>query len=474
MAGLIPIGNLPAATDVTTAASIRKAGSQSQGAVDERIQDVAADIIASDPTIIDAAEAAVDTAVASLDVVEHADPGAPVVAANDDALMAFRGLNNGRTWVEIAADGGPTVFAAALISDAIGDGSGSGTATLELWVPELVGVSPTRSLYANSVSTGERVLVSADDPTSAYVSGGDIVYDVAGEWFAFVGALGESVPLNAEQAILAVGDSLTAGEIWQAQTATLLGIPVVTVAQAGYTSTEASVRLGATDLGLTVTGNQIPASGSVAVTAIDPPTSYRGAAATTFAFEWIGTLQGVPGTFIRHSESNPLTMEFVRTTAGSVVECPPGSLFHATYADSHRSKILTIWVGRNNITAQADIVRDVQRSVDHMRHYINRYLVVSVTNGQAEPFGSANYDTIMAINAKLLAEHGTNFVDVRRHLIDYGLTDAGITPTAGDLTAISEDRIPPSLMADSIHLNTQGQNSVGKKIAAVMTEKGWA
>ncbi|GAT73561.1 polysaccharide deacetylase [Microbacterium sp. HM58-2] len=61
MAGLVPIGNFPAATDVTTAASIALDGSHSQQAVDARVEDVAAGIIASDPTVAAAAASAVGT-----------------------------------------------------------------------------------------------------------------------------------------------------------------------------------------------------------------------------------------------------------------------------------------------------------------------------------------------------------------------------------------------------------------------------
>lgn len=63
MAGLIPIGNIPAAADITTGAAIARPGSVSQRAVDDRIEGVAADIIAGNPTITAAAEAAVDAAV---------------------------------------------------------------------------------------------------------------------------------------------------------------------------------------------------------------------------------------------------------------------------------------------------------------------------------------------------------------------------------------------------------------------------
>lgn len=65
MAGLIPIGRLVAAGDLTTGANIRKPNSDSGVAVDERIAPVAAAIIAADPTILAAAVGAIDEGLVS-------------------------------------------------------------------------------------------------------------------------------------------------------------------------------------------------------------------------------------------------------------------------------------------------------------------------------------------------------------------------------------------------------------------------
>ncbi|WP_345750123.1 SGNH/GDSL hydrolase family protein [Microbacterium rhizophilus] len=62
MAGLIPFGELEAAADLTTAELVKQP-SQTRAAVDGRIQGVAAGIIAGNPTVVAAAEAAADEAV---------------------------------------------------------------------------------------------------------------------------------------------------------------------------------------------------------------------------------------------------------------------------------------------------------------------------------------------------------------------------------------------------------------------------
>ena len=54
-----------------------------------------------------------------------------------------------------------------------------------------------------------------------------------------------------------------------------------------------------------------------------------------------------------------------------------------------------------------------------------------------------------------------------------GLPAAGTTPRAADRTAIAEDRIPPSLMSDTLHLNAAGYTAIGVRLAAVITLKGW-
>lgn len=92
------IGEFEASGDGTTAANIRQSGSDSRNAVVEVVQPIAADIISSDATVIQAATAAagpgVDAAIADRDLVNGADPRLPEVG--DPAVFDVETRNGGK------------------------------------------------------------------------------------------------------------------------------------------------------------------------------------------------------------------------------------------------------------------------------------------------------------------------------------------------------------------------------------------
>lgn len=87
-----------AATDDSMALELRRNGSESQDATIELITPVAADIIANDPTIVAAAEAAVgsavDEAIVAEDLVSFADPAIPQVIPTAQSSLAYVWLND--------------------------------------------------------------------------------------------------------------------------------------------------------------------------------------------------------------------------------------------------------------------------------------------------------------------------------------------------------------------------------------------
>lgn len=111
MAGLIPIGSIPAAGDVTTGAVIRQPGSWAQRAVDERVRPAAEaaaiDVLANDPGVAAAASAAVDAKVAGLDLVKGDDERLPKTGEPDSFRVMDEG---GSVALEVAADGSTRVF----------------------------------------------------------------------------------------------------------------------------------------------------------------------------------------------------------------------------------------------------------------------------------------------------------------------------------------------------------------------------
>lgn len=271
--------------------------------------------------------------------------------------------------------------------------------------------------------------------------------------------------------IAAFGDSMTNGFLGGGPTypialASALGVEVQNFGIPSQTSHEIALRQGGLHLSLTVAGDSIPASGSVAVTAYAPTGTWR----SGFAWSFPGTLAGIDGTLTKASDN---TWSFTRTTAGTATTCPPGTLFVPATEKPYDSWIQIIWAGRNNVSNAAIVQADIDSMVANLAPLNKKFLILSVCNGQNEPAGSAGYNNVAAVNTSLQSAYPDNYVDLRAWLISSGLAAAGITATAADNTAIAEDRIPPSLMVDNLHFTGTGYTIVGTYLATVIRAKGY-
>src|ERR1035437_2659914 len=130
-----------------------------------------------------------------------------------------------------------------------------------------------------------------------------------------------------------------------------------------------------------------------------------------------------------------------------------------------------IWAGRNNYSATTTVEADIATMVASLgsnRHY----LIMSVMNGSYganEQIGGTGYNQIQSINTYLAATYPGHYIDIREYIIQYGLIDAGITPTSQDLTDITNDVPPTSLRYDSVHLNAAGYTIVARQVANFIT-----
>ncbi|GGF30216.1 hypothetical protein GCM10010922_01460 [Microbacterium sorbitolivorans] len=271
--------------------------------------------------------------------------------------------------------------------------------------------------------------------------------------------------------IVCAGDSLTANDNWVQVLADDTFINTVDLGQAGQSSTEVAFRLGALPVKMTVSGNTIPASGSVDVIALDPDATWR-----TTSVQWYvkGWLAGVYGTYWFRSASN-LTPRFVRDEAGDSVPCPAGTTFVVAPDVPHRTGVgfermpLIYWSGRNNIDNSAGIQRD---DTAVMSHFTGRKMILAVTNGTSETSNTQNYAKIRAINTWRADNWPTQFWDVREWLVHKAIYAMGLTPTSEDLAAMSLDAPPPQIMSDDIHFNPACSTALGHEIAFQMRKRG--
>lgn len=286
----------------------------------------------------------------------------------------------------------------------------------------------------------------------------------------------------------AYGDSLTQASAFTTQLATQLSRTVNNRGYGSQTAEQIAMRQGGNVPTVTISGNQIVA-GSNSITA------FNGVAITNSTdgkFTQMlsrrdsnGTLTikasiaGVVGTIQRTATGGPPstaeTYTFTPDADPGTVSCPAGTdVLVQTQADLAATQI--IWSGRNNRDDNNwSVVAEVQKMVDALSTVQKHYAVLAITNGEfaSEYSGGSDYINLIASNNELAAAFPDSYLDVRRYLIDDGLTDAGITPTAQDLIDIGHDIVPSSLRADTVHLTTVGYQLVADHVAAFMLAKGW-
>lgn len=336
------------------------------------------------------------------------------------------------------------------------------------YLPEIVG----NSLYLNNLDSGHRELIyTGDAPSNPQVLDNGTVTFYAGQK-AMVFDIEENETASAFPIyeIAAFGDSITAAGWIKSVVEPALNVPCYNMGRGGYGCADIAIRQGGLIPTLNVANNTIPASGAVQITDVKPETGYSPYTITSLS----GSISGVHGVLSRSNITGSWT--FTRDVEGEEVNVPDQTQFLSSEASTYENMVQTIFMGRNNVlseTFESDLLRDVEGCVANLKPHNKRFVVVSVTNGQTEPSGSLNYKKIVSANEKLSQLYGDYFFDLRKHLIDHGLDDAGLEATPDDELAISEDRIPPSLLNDNVHPNAIGYQVVGGAIISFLKNKGW-
>ena len=121
---------------------------------------------------------------------------------------------------------------------------------------------------------------------------------------------------------------------------------------------------------------------------------------------------------------------------------------------NYRDMVSVIWTGTNDRDIDK-ILRLQQAIISNLR--TDKYLVVSLT-------AKTLFPDITDYNNKMAQIYGSKFVNVRDYLLEYGLEDAGISPTPQDTQDIADGEIPTSLRSDTIHFNDTSYPIIAKCI----------
>jgi hypothetical protein len=288
-------------------------------------------------------------------------------------------------------------------------------------------------------------------------------------------ALNGSAPTKADVTI--EGTSLVAN--WGSSSGALsemLGRKIVVRGNGGQRSMFVAGLSGGEPFRITLSGNKIPASGSVASTTGFVPTEPGATATLLPSLSVAGSLAGIAGVLTFDSSG---VGTFTRSLPGLSVKVPPNTPFIS--GESVRSAWPILWVARNNFKASGDpaqVVRDLRRILAYKTADAQAHALILTEPPWPGEYAGGQYPTIRtALDNVTTAQRDafpTMFLDTAAMLRDADrLASVGITPTSEDLSIIAADGTPPSFQTEDGHLNAAAYQALNAIIAETYASRGW-
>ncbi|WP_026730192.1 hypothetical protein [Flavobacterium denitrificans] len=132
-----------------------------------------------------------------------------------------------------------------------------------------------------------------------------------------------------------------------------------------------------------------------------------------------------------------------------------GSIMLSAGSSRMNDKVNIYWIGQNGgYTNEDQLISYYQDLIGFNQN--QNYIIIGLHTGTA-----ANR---ALLESKMASAFGAHYINWRRYIVAYGLEDAGITPTSGDTAAIAVGSCPPSLLSDTVHLNTAGYTVLGNLV----------
>ena len=159
---------------------------------------------------------------------------------------------------------------------------------------------------------------------------------------------------------------------------------------------------------------------------------------------------------------------FTRSKKGERIAIEENTQFKTHgITDAKMGDILVIFAGTNDLP-DSNTVRNIISIERKMLEAAkcDKYIIVGLTYAGGIP-------EIDGVNEAMAREFGDHFVDIRKYMLNYGLADAGITPSDQDIADIKKGEIPSSLRSDYVHGNKHYHRLLGEQIYRRMVYLGY-
>lgn len=175
-------------------------------------------------------------------------------------------------------------------------------------------------------------------------------------------------------------------------------------------------------------------------------------------------ISGEIGNLSRVDSGSGIYYTFTRYNPGKeiVINRPTRIFFNAT--DRYNNSILCLFIGQNSgYNTEEELVDQIRNAIRHNGG--DKYIILGLTTGSTTERAS--------LEKTMQNAFGLHYLNTRKYLYMYGLSDANITPTTQDENDIKNGIVPNSLRSDSVHLNDKGYTVLGNLVYKKGVELGY-
>lgn len=175
-------------------------------------------------------------------------------------------------------------------------------------------------------------------------------------------------------------------------------------------------------------------------------------------------INGVIGNLSKVNDSNGIYYTFTRYNDGKeiVIDRPTRIFFDAT--DKYNDSILCLFIGQNGgYNTEEELVEQIRNAIRHNNS--GKYIILGLTTGSNAERAS--------LEKTMQNAFGLHYLNTRKYLYMYGLSDANIEPTTQDENDTKNGIVPNSLRTDSVHLNDKGYTVLGNIVYKKGVELGY-
>ena len=188
---------------------------------------------------------------------------------------------------------------------------------------------------------------------------------------------------------------------------------------------------------------------------------------------WIAGIEGVLSLDSASRSRGVDRYLFTRLEPGEETPVEAGEIVRTAGTDEYTDYIHVVCIGTyGSFSSPDDLVSQVKKLLARQTNNSDRFIVLGLCGVDGAGYSAVWMDSI---DTAMMQAFGNRYINVRKYLIEDGLSDAGISPTNKDRNNLAIKKIPASFTstASGVELNGKAYTLIGKLIYDRMESLGY-